>query len=68
MILLGRGFDSVFGSSVLVKPGSYVYFWIIDGILVFYRHGKQKVKVPGTKREVGGATIERMTCSNNREQ
>lgn len=42
MILLGRSFDSVFGSSVLVIPGPYVYFWIIDGILVFYRHGKQK--------------------------
>lgn len=68
MILLGRGFDSVFGSSVLVMPGPYVYFWIIDGILLFYRHGKQKATVPGTKREVGGATIERMTCNNKREQ
>lgn len=32
------------------------------------RHGKQKAIVPGTKREVGGATIECMTCNNKREQ
>lgn len=35
MILLGKSFDSVFGSSVLVMPGPNVYFWIILASLCF---------------------------------